>query len=41
MVFALIWGVYVFFSVKVGQNPKKYSKRVIGLFFKDGYVKTK
>ena len=39
--FALMWGIYVFFSIKVGRNPKKYSKRVIGLFFKDGYVKTK
>jgi len=38
--FALIWGVYVFFSIKVGRNPQKYSKKVIRLFFRDGYVKT-
>ncbi len=39
--FALLWGAYIFFSIKVGRNPKKYSKKVIGLFFRDGYVKTK
>ena len=37
--FAMIWGVYVFFSIKVGRNPQKYSKKVIRLFFRDGYVK--
>ena len=37
---ASLWGVYVFFSIKVGRNPQKYSKKVIRLFFRDGYVKT-
>ncbi len=33
-----LWGVYVFFSLRVGRNPDRYSKKVIRLFFKDGYV---
>ena len=36
--FTLIWAVFVFFSIRVGRNPERYSKRVIRLFFKDGYV---
>lgn len=39
VVFAIIWGAYVAGSIIVGRNPKKYSKEVIKLFFKDGYVK--
>ena len=34
----VLWTVYVFFSIRVGRNPQQYSKRVIRLFFKDGYV---
>ena len=37
--FAVLWGIYVFLSIRVGRNPQKYSKRVIRLFFRDGYVK--
>ena len=36
--FAVLWGVYCALSVKVGRNPDRYSRRVIRLFFKDGYV---
>ena len=39
IVFAIVWGAYVAGSIIVGRNPKKYSKKVIKLFFKDGYVK--
>lgn len=35
----LIWLVYVAFSVIVGRNPQKFSKKFVRLFFKDGYVK--
>ena len=37
-VMCLAWGAFVVFSIKIGRNPKKYSKRVIRLFFKDGYI---
>ena len=36
--FILLWWVYIFFSIRVGRNPARYSKKVIRLFFKDGYV---
>ena len=39
IVFAIVWGASVAGSIIVGRNPKKYSKKVIKLFFKDGYVK--
>lgn len=39
IVFAIVWGAYVAGSIIVGRNPKKFSKKVIKLFFKDGYVK--
>ncbi len=35
----LLFGVYVAGSIVVGRNPKKFSKRVTRLFFKDGYIK--
>ena len=38
-VFAIVWGAFVAGSIAVGRNPRKYSKRVVKLFFKDGYVK--
>ena len=34
----LLWWVYIFFSIRVGRNPERYSKKVIRLFFKDGSV---
>ncbi len=39
LVAAIAWGGYIAGSIIVGRNPQKYSKRVIALFFKDGYVK--
>ena len=36
--FSLLWAALVFFSIRVGRNPERYSKKVIRLFFKDGYV---
>ena len=36
--FILLWCVYIFFSIRVGRNPERYSKKVIRFFFKDGYV---
>lgn len=36
--FAILWGGYIAGAIIVGRNPKKYSKKVIKLFFKDGYV---
>ena len=39
VIFAIVWGAYVAGSITVGRNPKKFSKKVIKLFFKDGYVK--
>ena len=35
----LFWGVYVAGSIVVGRNPRKFSKRFVRLFFKDGYIK--
>lgn len=35
----LAWGMFVMFSIIIGRNPKRFSKRVVRLFFKDGYVK--
>lgn len=34
----LLWCGFCVMSVIVGRNPQKYSKRVIGLFFREGYV---
>ena len=39
VIFAIVWGAFVAGSIIVGRNPKKFSKKVIKLFFKDGYVK--
>lgn len=38
-IFAIVWAIYVVGSIVVGRNPKKYSKNIVRLFFKDGYVK--
>lgn len=35
----LIWGAVVAFSIIVGRNPQKFSKRFVRLFFKDGYIR--
>lgn len=35
----LVWGAYVVATIIVGRNPKKFSKKIIRLFFKDGYIK--
>lgn len=35
----LIWLVFVGLSIYVGRNPQKFSRRIIRLFFKDGYVR--
>lgn len=39
IIFAIVWGLYIAGSIIVGRHPKKFSKKVIRLFFKDGYVK--
>ena len=39
IILAIVWGVYIAGSIIVGRNPKKFSKKVIKLFFKDGYLK--
>lgn len=39
VVLAILWGSVIAVSIIVGRNPKKYSKKVVRLFFKDGYVK--
>lgn len=35
----LVWGAFVVCSIIVGRNPRKFSKRFVRLFFKDGYIK--
>lgn len=35
----LIWLVFMGLTIYVGRNPQKFSRRVIRLFFKDGYVR--
>ena len=35
----LFWGVYIAGSIIVGRNPRKFSKKFVRLFFKDGYIK--
>ena len=39
LVMAAVWGPFVVLSIMTGRNPKKFSKRIVKLFFKDGYVK--
>ena len=39
VVMCLVWGGVVMISIIIGRHPQRFSKRVIGLFFKDGYVK--
>ena len=37
--FLVLWSIFVLGSIIVGRNPQKYGKKIVGLFFKDGYVK--
>ena len=39
LVMAAVWGTFVVLSIMTGRNPKKFSKRFVKLFFKDGYIK--
>ena len=36
----LVWTTYVVMSIHVGRNIEKYSKKVVSLFFKEGYVRS-
>lgn len=36
--FEIVWLVFCAISIYVGRNPHKFSKKVVRLFFKDGYV---
>lgn len=35
----LFWGVYVAGSIIVARNPRRFSKKFVLLFFKDGYIR--
>jgi hypothetical protein len=35
----LFWGAYVAGSIIVGRNPRRFNKRFVRFFFKDGYIK--
>ncbi len=35
----LAWIVFMACSIVVGRNPRKFSKKVVRMFFKDEYVK--
>ena len=35
----LFWGGFIAISIVVARNPRKFSKRFVRLFFKDGYIK--
>lgn len=35
----LFWGIYIAVSIVVARNPKKFSKRFVRFFFKDGYIR--
>ena len=39
VILAIVWGACVAGSIIVGRNPKKFSKKIIKLFFKDGSIK--
>lgn len=39
VIMCLAWGAFVVFSIIIGRNPKRFSKRIIRMFFKDGYIK--
>ena len=37
-IITLTWAAFVVCSIIVGRNPKKYGRRIVRLFFKDGYI---
>lgn len=39
IVFGIVWGIYIVGSIIVGRDPKRFGKKAVKLFFKDGYVK--
>lgn len=39
IIMAIFWGVFVTGSIIVGRNPQKYSRKVIKIFFQEGYVR--
>ena len=39
IVFALFFGAFVAGSIIVGRNPKRFSKKIVSIFFRDGYVR--
>ncbi len=38
IIMGILWGGYIAASIVVGRNPQKFGKKVVRLFFKDGYV---
>ena len=36
----VVWGIFIIGSIIIGRNPKKFSKRVVRLFFKDEYIRS-
>ena len=39
LTFTVIWALLIAGSIIVGRNPSRYSKRIVRLLFKDGYIK--
>lgn len=39
VIYAALWGAFIAVSIIVGRNPQKFSKKVVNLFFRKGYVK--
>lgn len=39
LTFTLIWALLFAGTIIVGRNPSRYSKRIVRLLFKDGYIK--
>ena len=35
----IVWAALFVATIVVGRDPKKYGKKIVGLFFKEGYVK--
>ncbi|MBQ7500059.1 MAG: hypothetical protein IJT91_04105 [Clostridia bacterium] len=40
LAFVLLWAVFVILSICIGRHPEKFSRKIVHLFFKPGYVKT-
>ncbi len=34
----IVWWIYIILAIIVGRNPQKFSKKVVSMFFKDGYI---